>query len=145
MVRNITESDHIQGLFYPCLSDLCSHFAHDFVLYKFQVYGVIIKHLDNSKMFTTTNLVTFLHNKVDLHPFQSLSHPPSLLITTNVCYIYKVQELNIDHRSMCTKPLQSCPTFCDPMDYSPPSSSVHGLLQSRTLEWVAMSSSRGSS
>ena len=84
MVRNITESDHIQGLFYPCLSDLCSHFAHDFVLYKFQVYGVIIKHLDNSKMFTTTNLVTFLHNKVDLHPFQSLSHPPSLLITTNL-------------------------------------------------------------
>ena len=82
-------------------------------------------------MFTTTSLVTLLHNKVDLlHPFQPLPQPPSLLITINVCCIYKVQELNIDHRSMCTKPLQSCPTLCDPMDCSPPSSSVCGLLQS---------------
>ena len=40
---------------------------------------------------------------------------------------------------------KSCPTLCDPMDRSPPGSSVHGLLQARTLEWVAVSSSRGSS
>ena len=43
------------------------------------------------------------------------------------------------------KSLQSCPTLCDPMDYSPPGSSVHGILQPRILEWVAMPSSRGSS
>ena len=36
---------------------------------------------------------------------------------------------------------QSCPTLCDPMDCSPPGSSVHGILQSRILEWVAMPSS----
>ena len=35
--------------------------------------------------------------------------------------------------------------FCDPMDYSLPGSSVHGILQPRILEWVAMPSSRGSS
>ena len=40
---------------------------------------------------------------------------------------------------------QSCLTLCDPMDYSPPCSSVHGVLQARLLEWVAMPSSRGSS
>ena len=40
---------------------------------------------------------------------------------------------------------QSCPTLCDPMDCSPPGSSVPGILQARTLEWVAMPSSRGSS
>ena len=34
-------------------------------------------------------------------------------------------------------------TLCDPIDYSPPSSSVHGILQARILEWVAISSSRG--
>ena len=39
---------------------------------------------------------------------------------------------------------QPCPTLCHPMDYSPPGSSVHGLLQGRILEWVAMPSSRGS-
>ena len=39
---------------------------------------------------------------------------------------------------------QSCPTLCDPMDYSPPGSSVHGILQARILEWVAIPFSRGS-
>ena len=40
---------------------------------------------------------------------------------------------------------QSCPTLWDPMDCSPLDSSVHGILQARTLEWVVMPSSRGSS
>ena len=35
--------------------------------------------------------------------------------------------------------LQSCPTLCDPIDGSPPRSSVSGILQARTLEWVAIS------
>ena len=46
---------------------------------------------------------------------------------------------------MSVKSFQSCPTLCDPMDCSPPGSSVHGILQARILEWVAISSSRGSS
>ena len=37
------------------------------------------------------------------------------------------------------KLLQSCPTLCDPMDCSLPGFSVHGILQARTLEWVAIS------
>ena len=40
---------------------------------------------------------------------------------------------------------QSCLTLCDPMDCSLPGSSVHGILQARVLEWVAMPFSRGSS
>ena len=40
---------------------------------------------------------------------------------------------------------QLCPTLCDPMDCSLPGSSVHGILQARILEWVAISFSRGSS
>ena len=39
------------------------------------------------------------------------------------------------------KLLQSCPTLCNPMDFSLPGSSVHGILQARILEWVAMPSS----
>ena len=46
---------------------------------------------------------------------------------------------------LCAKSLQLCPTLCDPMNCSLPGSSVHGILQERILEWVAMSSSRGSS
>ena len=41
--------------------------------------------------------------------------------------------------------VQSCLTLCHPMDHSLPGSSVHGILQARILEWVAMPSSKGSS
>ena len=37
------------------------------------------------------------------------------------------------------KSLQSCPTLCDPRDGSPPDSPIPGILQARTLEWVAIS------
>ena len=39
---------------------------------------------------------------------------------------------------LCVKSLQSCPTLCDLVDCSPPGSYVHGILQSRTLGWVAI-------
>ena len=41
------------------------------------------------------------------------------------------------------KSLQSCPTLCDPIDGSPPGTSIPGILQARTLEWVAISFSKG--
>ena len=46
---------------------------------------------------------------------------------------------------VCVLVAQSCLTLCDSMDCSPPGSSVHGILQTRILEWVAMPSLRGSS
>ena len=42
------------------------------------------------------------------------------------------------------KSLQSCLTLCDPMDGSPPGSAVPGIVQARTLEWVAISFSKSS-
>ena len=47
--------------------------------------------------------------------------------------------------AVAAKSLQSCPTLCNPRDCGPQGSSVHGILQARILEWVAMPSSRGSS
>ena len=41
--------------------------------------------------------------------------------------------------SAAAKSLQSCPTLCNPVDGSPPGSPVPGILQARTLEWVAIS------
>ena len=45
----------------------------------------------------------------------------------------------------CVLVTRSCPTLCDPMDCSPPSSFVHGIFQARILEWLAISFSGGSS
>ena len=41
--------------------------------------------------------------------------------------------------AVTAKSLQSCPTLCDPIDGSPPGFPVPGILQARTLEWVAIS------
>ena len=43
------------------------------------------------------------------------------------------------------KSLQSCPNLCNPTDYSPPASSVQGILQARIAEWAVITSSEGSS
>ena len=53
-----------------------------------------------------------------------------------------IVQQNVAYHALHAKSLQSCLTFCDPMDWSPPGSSVHGILQARILEWVAMPSSR---
>ena len=47
--------------------------------------------------------------------------------------------MRIEHAAAASKSLQSCPTLCDPRDSSPPGSPVPGILQARTLEWVAIS------
>ena len=45
----------------------------------------------------------------------------------------------IELAAAAAKSLQSCPALCDPTDNSPPGSPVPGILQARTLEWVAIS------
>ena len=47
--------------------------------------------------------------------------------------------INVLKTAAAAKSLQSCPTLCDPIDGSPPGSPVPGILQARTLEWVAIS------
>ena len=60
---------------------------------------------------------------------------PSLIISSS-CFTKAVKLL-----ACYAKSLQSCPTLCDPIDGSPSGSPVPGILQARTLEWVAISSS----
>ena len=56
-----------------------------------------------------------------------------------------IKELNSGNKTGQAKSLQSCPPLCNPRTCNPPGSSVHGILQARILEWVAMPSSRGPS
>ena len=53
------------------------------------------------------------------------------LVSQNACSMVQVA-------AAAAKSLQSCPTLCDPIDGSPPGSPVPGILQARTLEWVAI-------
>ena len=63
---------------------------------------------------------------------ESVCCPPETITTLLTGYVL-----------CCAESLQSCPILCKPMDYSPPGSSVHGILQARILEWDAMPSSQG--
>ena len=53
--------------------------------------------------------------------------------------------MNVSLTCMWAKSFQACLTLCDPLNCSPPGSSVHGILQARILEWVVMPSSRRAS
>ena len=57
-------------------------------------------------------------------------------------FVFKMQKA---HRAVKVLVAQSCLTLCDPMDYSPRGSFVHGILQARTLKFIAVPFSRGSS
>ena len=64
------------------------------------------------------------------------------MLTMHSVYDIYMDKCEFESESEVT---QVCPTLCDPMDCSLPGSSVHGIVQARILERVAISSSRGSS
>ena len=74
-----------------------------------------------------------------------LSHPYTTagktITLTRWTFIDKVMSLlfNMLSATAAAKSLQSCPSLCDPIDSSPPGSPVPGILQARTLQWVAIS------
>ena len=63
----------------------------------------------------------------------------------NLIFLFSFHYTELVDMCMCARSLQLCLTLCDLLDCSPPVSSVHGILQARILEWVAMPSFRGSS
>ena len=63
-----------------------------------------------------------------------------LLKRTKFCAICR--DIDGPAAAAAAKSLQSCPTLCDPRDDTPPGSPVPGMLQARTLEWVAISFSK---
>ena len=60
-----------------------------------------------------------------------------------IFFMYNSLEIVLEILCVCVLFAQSCPALCDPMDCSSPCSSIHGILQSSALEWVASSFSRG--
>ena len=61
------------------------------------------------------------------------------LLYRSHCRIFLSDYDKFHNTAAAAKSLQSCPTLCDPIDGSPPGSAVPGILQARTLEWVAIS------
>ena len=76
-------------------------------------------------------------NEKTFHYRDKISYSENLsarLITNKISRMYTAAAA-----AAAAKSLQSCPTVCDPIDGSPPGSPIPGILQARTLEWVAIS------
>ena len=73
--------------------------------------------------------------------FDELPSQKVILIYTSTCSMwnYMLGCIYTSIAAAAAKSLQSCPTLCDSIDSSPPGSPVPGILQARTLEWVAIS------
>ena len=83
---------------------------------------------------------------ISLHLSFPKKHKSQFLVKkhTMPCFVICVHFYNL-RLPYCMLVTQSCLTVCDPMDCSPQGFSVHGILQGRTLEWVTIPFSRGSS
>ena len=73
---------------------------------------------------------------------QSLGVATTEPVYCNYCSLRALEPV-LHNKSVYVLVAQLCPTLCDPMNCSPPGSSVHGILQARILEWVASPFSRG--
>ena len=69
----------------------------------------------------------------------------SLSVMEPILHASETQSSPLDHQGQCVLASPLCLTLCEPIDCNPLGSSVHGILQARILEWVAMTSSRDSS
>ena len=119
-----------------------------------------IAHLKASNivfLFFTSNVLTrsiqppkYFLNPYTLLQLNHLRHLvwPHLLLgqlthvfvsTTCLISFHSPNNILVEPAAAAAKLLQSCPTLCDPIDGSPPGSPIPGILQARTLEWVAIS------
>ena len=103
----------------------------------------------NTQWKANENSQLWFSKPVRLHASTSIL---SLVRSASLCLPLSSAEPGDPDPSLCLlchwrwkEVTQSCPTLCDPIDCSLPDSSVHGILQARVLEWVAIAFFRGSS
>ena len=96
---------------------------------------------NNASEFNITMPLYFPMPWVLLNPITSwLSEVTTILnFLVSLLFFVVTPHYHIYTTTTTTKSLQSCPTLCDPIDGSPPGSAIPGILQARTLEWVAIS------
>ena len=115
-------------------------------------YSLVPLLFDEGREFKTTwtsqgsLTITSRPNSLDLVPCKvSSSYFWENLRFTDIPWVFFLSPVCVCVCACMRAHPQLCPTLCNPMDCHPPGSSVHGISQARILEWVAISSSRGSS
>ena len=118
------------------------HFSCDSIRYIVSFYGV---HSSHCFLYSFHSLFVPLIGYFQLIFLPTYWFFFSLFLGHLCCWISVLNSSVYSLYCVHAKSHPSCVILCDPMDCSPPGSSVHGIHQARILEWVAMYSSRGSS
>jgi len=111
-----------------------------------QAYSAIFK-MDNQQghIVQHIKLCSMLCGNLGRRGFWGRMDACIYMVGSLCCTFETITTLLTSYAMLWAKSLQAWLTLCDPMVYSPPGSTVHGILQARILEWVAVLSSRGSS
>jgi len=125
---------------------LSSHLPYDLGILPLGIYTGDIKAYVHAKTYTQKFIAALF---VTVPNWKQSKYPTKGEEINTLWHIYtmksalQVNSLLLSHSGSLNKilllSLQSCPTLCDPIDGSPPGSPVPGILQARTLEWVAIS------
>ena len=115
----------------------------DFTLYIYQAFkeelrSVLLKHFKNTK-YKRIHPNSFYKASIILIPHLNKDTKRKRKIQASILGEYSSKNYQQKTAAAAAKSLQSCPTLCNPTDGSPPGSAVSGILQARTLEWVAIS------
>ena len=110
------------------------HFWNQFKPSVFKHKILLARHTHLLILLSFVTLCTF-------HPSHEVSSKPLKSPSTKIPMMVILIIVNnyVHYAAAAAKSLQSCPTLCDPIDGNPPGSPVPGILQARTLEWVAIS------
>ena len=130
---------HRYSILWKILNTLCVFYSWDTIVIDIvtshdYAYYLCTVGPGRSKMWGCS--CSFFQERSESSYYPSVSCHKSLLLTSHPSPSIPLQ---------CVLVTQSCPTLCEPLDCGPPGSSVHGILQARVIEWVAISSSMGSS
>ena len=131
-------------------STLFVHYFYEHMLFKFGIVCSLLQQF----VFVLYTLDISGRNWGAFPPIHSFMQFADLTVTNqkkiltclnwfaSVCWL--LLDISPLYLHCCCSVAQSCPTFCDPMDCSPPGSSVYGIFQARILEWAAISFSQRS-
>ena len=112
------------------------------------IYNLILPYSYNKLAFTNKRNELLTHKTMCMNLKSILPNEWSQSKMETPCLFPKVKgQCLVTYSAVllcCAKSLQLCLTLCSPVDCSPPGSFVHGILQARILEWVAVPSSMGS-
>ena len=111
------------------ISDMCwitekAREFHKNIYFCIIAYAKVIDCVDHSKLWKI---------------LKEMGVPDHLIVSWETCMQVKKQQIEQTAAAAAAKLLQLCPTLCDPIDSSPPGFPVPGILQARTMEWVAIS------